>query len=346
MNNKRNHKPNTIKLRVAHIGAGRMGRRWVGALAKSNLVTLTTIVDHGSGEAQKLVAQVPGCRATTDIKSVLQDSAVDALIVSTPHRYLAEISNIALKSGKHVLCEKPGARTSAEIKRNIVLSKKMGLTYMIGYNHRFHDGFLKARSEYDKGTIGEVVFIRARYGFGGREGYNTEWRLNPKQSGGGHLIDQGVHMIDLALSYIGTPKTVQGVRSDTFWKKGAEDNAFVLLQGKQKQMASIHTSLTQWKPMHSFEIYGTKGYLEVQGLGMKYGNGEKLVIGIRSKDFSAPVKEKTIECNSVADDSLALELNEFVSAIKAKREPIPSPLDAYETLKVVESVYKNNTLKS
>lgn len=345
MNNKTTYKTNSNKLRIAHIGAGRMGRRWVGVLAQNKLVTLTTIVDHGSGEAQKLAAQITGCSATKNLKSVLQDQSINAVIVSTPHRNLSEISLSALKAGKHVLCEKPGALSSSQIKQNITLAKKMGLTYMIGYNHRFHDGFLKARNEYDKGTIGEVVFIRARYGFGGRTGYNTEWRLNPKQSGGGHLIDQGVHMIDLVLSYIGKPKTIEGVRSDTFWKKGAEDNAFVLLQGKQKQIASIHTSLTQWKPLHSFEIYGTKGYLEVQGLGMKYGAYEKLIIGKRSLDFSGEIKEKTIECNSVADDSLTLELKEFVTAIKTHREPNPSPLSAYETLKVVEAVYKKSKLK-
>jgi predicted dehydrogenase len=96
--------------------------------------------------------------------------------------------------------------------------------------------------------------------------------------------------------------------------------------------------------MHSFEIYGTKGYLEVRGLGMKYGDGEKLVIGKRSADFSTEVEEKIIECNSIADDSLTLELNEFISAIKTNRAPTPTPLSAYETLKVVEAVYKSNLL--
>ena len=344
MNTKRHTTRDSSKIRVAHIGAGRMGRRWVSVLSKSRIAQLTTIVDHGSGEAQKLAAPIPGCSATQDIESVLRDPSIDAVIVSTPHRNLSEISLAALTAHKHVLCEKPGALTSAEIKHNVDLAKKMKLTYMIGYNHRFHDGFLKARKEYEKGTIGEIIFIRARYGFGGRKGYNTEWRLNPAQSGGGHLIDQGVHMIDLVLSYIGKPQKIEGVRSDTFWKKGSEDNAFVLLQGGKKQTASIHTSLTQWKPMHSFEIYGSKGYLEVQGLGMKYGGSEKLIIGKRAQDFSGEVKEHIVECNSVADDSLVLELEEFVSAIKEKREPSPSPLEAYETLKVVETVYRKNKL--
>ncbi len=342
MSNMNTHSGKTSKLRIAHIGAGRMGKRWAHVLTENSKASLVAIVDHGSGEAEKLAAQISGCRATDNLESVIKDPTIDAVVISTPHRLLSQISEAALKNGKHVLCEKPGAITSEKIKKNITLAHQKKLVYMIGYNHRFHDGFLKARKEYDKGTIGEIVFIRAQYGFGGRAGYGSEWRLSPKQSGGGHLIDQGVHMIDLALSFIGIPKKVEGLRSDTFWKKGSEDNAFVLLQGKQKATASIHTSLTQWKPLHSFEIYGTHGYLHVQGLGKKYGGSEKLVIGKRSPDFSGEVKEKVIDCNSVADDSLVLELTEFISAIKEERLPSPSPREAYETLKVVERIYKDS----
>jgi len=215
---------------------------------------------------------------------------------------------------------------------------------MVGYNHRFHDAFIKARHLYQKGDIGKILFIRARYGFGGRIGYDKEWRLNKAISGGGHLIDQGVHMIDLAMSFIGEIRGVKGFTSDTFWKPGPEDNAFVLIQGRNKAIASIHVSLTQWKPLHNFEIYGTKGYLSIEGLGQKYGGGEKLVIGRRAVDFTGEVKEKVITCNPNADDSLTLELAEFVSAIRQGRQVVPSGEEAYETLKIVEKTYAANKL--
>ncbi len=332
------------KIRFALIGAGRMGTRWASVLSKCPAVSLVIIADTGSGKAKELSLQIPGCRATKYDQTAINNKDVDAILISTPHKDLAPITSDVLKAGKHVLCEKPGAIRAEDIKKNIALAKKMRLTYMVGYNHRFHDGFLKARQLYQKGAIGEIIFVRARYGFGGRIGYNKEWRLNKTISGGGHLIDQGVHMLDLALSFVGPARKVHGFTSDRFWKQGVEDNAFVLLQGKNKTTASIHVSLTQWKPLHNFEIYGTKGYLSVEGLGMKYGDGERLVVGTRPADFAGKVKERIILCNSVADDSLALELQEFVNAIKQDRQTNPEPQTAYETLKIVEEVYRTNKL--
>jgi len=334
----------TGKIHFALIGAGKMGTRWAFVISKCAETCLDVIINPKLENAENLAAQIPGCIATTDIEDIFRNKDIDAVLIATPHKNLSPITSSALKSGKHVLCEKPGAIKSGQIKKNIALARKRGLTYMVGYNHRFHDGFIKARRLYKKGAIGKIIFIRARYGFGGRLGYNKEWRLNKAISGGGHLIDQGVHMIDLAMSFIGKVKETRGLLGDTFWKPGVEDNAFVLLKGKNQTIASIHVSLTQWKSLHNFEIYGTQGYLSIEGLGMKYGNGEKLVVGKRSRDFIGKVKEKIIVCNPVADDSLALELVEFVSAIKQKRQPIPSGAEAYETLKIVEKIYANNKL--
>ena len=321
-----------------------MGQRWAFVLSKYGRGSLDVIVDTGSGKASSLAAQIPGCIATKDIEEVLANKQINAIIIATPHSDLSPITTAALKAGKHVLCEKPGAIKSADIKKNMILAEKKSLVYMIGYNHRFHDAFIKARYYYQKGDIGKILFIRARYGFGGRLGYDKEWRLNKAVSGGGHLIDQGVHMIDLAMSFIGEVRGTQGFMSDSFWKPGSEDNAFVLIQGRNKAIASIHVSLTQWEPLHNFEIYGTKGYLSIEGLGQKYGGGEKLVIGRRAADFTGEVKEKVITCNPIADDSLTLELAEFVSAIKKGRQTVPSPAEAYETLKIVEKIYRSNKL--
>ncbi len=328
-------------LRFAHIGAGRMAKRWIQVIQKNKNASLVAIVDAGSGKAAELAATIPGCKGTSDITEVLTDTSIDAIIVSTSHQYLSEVTNKALVAGKHVLCEKPGAIQAKDLQKTIELANKGKRTYMVGYNHRFHDGFLKARELFDKGSIGELIFIRASYGFGGRKGYDTEWRLNPEKSGGGHLIDQGVHMIDLCLSYIGEPTEIKGMMSDLFWKKGAEDNAFVLLKGEKNTIASIHTSLTQWDPMHRFEIYGTLGYLVIHGLGKKYGGGEKLLVGTRLDDYSGAT-EVVIECDRDADQSLTHELDEFISAISEAREVSPSPLAALKTLSVVETLYKNS----
>ena len=263
----------------------------------------------------------------------LNFEGVDAVVIAVPHKYLASITRKALEAGKHVLCEKPGAMKAEEIKKNMKLAKRKKLKYMVGYNYRFHDGFIKARKLFKRGVIGKLLFIRARHGFGGRKGYDKEWRLNKKISGGGHLHDQGVHMIDMAMSYMGKINKVQGMTADTYWKAGTEDNGFVLLKSKNV-IASIHSSVTQWKRLHSFEIYGTKGYVIIQGLGGRYGEEEHLILGKRTNDPDV-TRERWIDCDADANKSLKRELKEFISTK-------PSALNAYETLKIVEEVYEQN----
>ena len=314
-----------MKLHFALIGAGKHGSRWAGVIRK--YASLDAIVD-------------PKRKDTSLLEDVLKDKNIDAVLIATPHEYLASITLQALEAGKHVLCEKPGAIKAEHIWVLDILAKKKRLVYKIGYNYRFHDGFIKARKLYKKGVIGKLLFIRATHGFGGRKGYEKEWRID-KKAGGGHLRDQGVHLIDMAKSFMGKIDKVKGFRTDTYWGSGTEDNAFVLLKSGNV-IASIHSSLTQWDRKHTFEIYGTKGYLKVEGLGMRYGKPEKLIVGKRTKDPDV-VREKVIKCDPIADHSLELELKEFISAIR-NGKPTTSPQDAYETLKIVEEVYRKNKI--
>src|SRR3990167_6356995 len=304
-------------MRFALIGDGKHGKRWEGVLGD----LLVTVVDPKISHIK--------------LKDVLADKNIDAVLIATPHEDLAPITFMALKAGKHVLCEKPGAIKAKHIWNLNDFAERQGLTYMIGYNYRFHDGFIKARKLFDKGAIGDLLFIRASHGFGAKKGYEKEWRMS-KKTGGGHLRDQGVHLIDMAKSFMGKIDKVQGFRADTYWGSGTEDNAFVLLKSG-KVIASIHSSLTQWKRKHTFELYGTKGYLIVEGLGMRYGEPEKLIVGKRTKDPDV-VKETVIKCDPVADHSLELELKDFMSGSAS------NAMDAYETLKIVEEVYKANKI--
>lgn len=315
-------------IRFALVGYGKMGKRWEGVLGKH----LSIIVDPNKGQFSNLDEVLSG-----------YPFSIDAVLIATPHKYLAEISEKALKAGKHVLCEKPGAISSKQIKKNIKIAKKKGLVYKIGYNYRFHDAFIKTREMYEMGEIGDILFIRIAHGFGGRDGYEKEWRISKEFGGGGHLHDQGVHLIDMAKSFMGEIDGVEGFRSDAYWGSGTEDNAFVLLKGGS-QIASIHSSLTQWKRMHRFEIYGTKGYIQIDGLGQRYSlNGEVLTVGKRTKD--PDIIEETIrECDSVADHSLELELEEFISAVEKGTPLNPSAEESYETLKIVEDIYRKDRI--
>lgn len=329
----------TGKLSLALIGAGGMGKRWAHAMKHVQGVVVRAVVDVDSTRAKAFANNFKNCESLGDWRDILLRQDIDAVVVVTPHRFLAPISQSFLRRGKHVLSEKPGGVKSAEIKQAVALAKKHRVRYMVGFNHRFHSSFLLARKFIEQGKIGELMFIRARYGFGGRTGYQKEWRMHKKFSGGGELIDQGVHMIDMVRSFFGDITSVSGFAENLYWNAGVEDNAMLVLRNKKKQLASIHVSWSNWKPIHNFEIFGTKGYINIEGLGKKYGGTEKVILGKRNeKDPDHPTEREFI-CNPDADISLIKELQEFISAIKEKRNPVPSAVDGYEALKIVEKIY-------
>ncbi len=334
-----------MAINLGLIGAGGMGSKWARAVSGVRSVRLFVVADKDIAKAESLASIYKNCQAVSDWKAILKHPRISAVIIATPHKFLAPISRSAMLAKKHVLCEKPGGVNVEEIAAARAAAKKSGVRYMIGFNHRYHPGFLKAKDLVDRGRIGDILFVRARYGFGGRPGYDKEWRFNKRLSGGGELIDQGVHMIDLARWFLGGFSEAIGFTPNLFWKNksGLEDNGFVLLQTPAGKVATIHVSLTQWKWMHSFEIMGSAGYLIIEGLDTRYGGPERLIIGKRSFTPGQSPRERLIKFNQeTAEDSLKRELIEFVSAIKTRRQPLTTGTDAYEALKIVERIYAQN----
>jgi predicted dehydrogenase len=209
-----------------------------------------------------------------------------------------------------------------------------------GFNHRHHPGILQAREWYDNGVIGEISFIRCRYGIGGRPGYEKDWRMNPEISGGGQLMDQGMHVIDLCRWFLGDFNWIYGITATSFWDiSPLEDNAFVMLHTEKGQTAQFHVSWTEWKNLFSFEIFGKNGYIKVEGLGGSYGN-ERVTLGKRA--LFEPFREETVEFRG-EDKSWLAEWREFASAIKDDREPMGNGDDGLEALRIVQAVYDSST---
>lgn len=331
------------KINIALVGAGGIGKRWVKALNNVEKVNLTIIVDKDTKRAEEVSREYKkgNCEIFENYKQVVDRENIDAVIIATPHKFLASISEDFLSNHKHVLSEKPCGVSTEEIKKLANLSKENDLRYMAGFNHRFHEGFILARKLFEEGKIGDIQFIRANYGFGGRKEIQNEWRFDKDMAGGGELIDQGIHMIDMVRSFVGEIKEVKGFAENLYWKGEVDDNAFVLLKSEDGQVASIHVSWSNWKPTHTFEIFGTNGYMIVSGLGRKYGDGERVILGIRDNEYSWEPKEEIFECNPEADMSLAREVEEFVEAIYEKREPVPNVYDAVKAMDIVEKVYNN-----
>lgn len=324
-------------MKVGLVGAGLQGLRRARALRAFDDTSLAIVADVNREKAETLAKEM-GCQATTNWKEVVGKQHIDAVLICTPPNLHAAIATEAIKSGKHVLCEKPLGRNSQEAKEILEAARRYGVKLKCGLNHRHHPGIQQARKWFDEGVIGEPIFMRCRYGIGGRPGYEKEWRMKREISGGGQLMDQGIHVLDLARWFLGDFVEASGFLQTAFWDIAPlEDNAFALLKTERGKVASIHVSWTQWKNIFSFEIFGMDGYIVVEGLGGSYGR-EKATLGKR--DFSKPFSEETIEFRG-EDRSWHEEWKEFTNAIKENREPAGNGQDCVQTLKLVETIYKS-----
>jgi predicted dehydrogenase len=252
---------------------------------------------------------------------------------------LAAIAAGAAAAGKHVLIEKPAGRCGAELAAVREAAAKTGALVRIGFNHRYHRAFRKAREIFDSGALGEMMFIRGRYGHGGRPGYDKEWRAAPEKSGGGELVDQGMHLVDLARWFLGDFTEVKGFTGTYFWEMPVEDNAFLLLRTPSGQVASLHATWTEWKNLFSFEIYGRNAKLEISGLGGSYGM-ERLAFYRMLPHMGPP--ETTIWEYPMADDSWQEEVAEFIADIRLNRRPTPGLADAEAAWVIVETIYRES----
>ena len=358
-------------MKVGLVGCGLIGKRRADVVRQSPGDELVIVADVDEGRATSLAREM-GCLATTHWQDVVARDDVDAVIVSTTNNWLAPISIAALQSGKHVLCEKPPGRNPEEARQMMQAARANGRKLKIGCNHRHHPGVWRAKELFDRGNVGEPLFIRCRYGHGGRPGYDEEWRADPEIAGGGELLDQGIHAIDLFRWFLGDFTEAFGFIATYVWRRGktedgkgkmeggtgnpssilhppisnlqspisnlVEDNAFAFFRTAKGQVASLHASCTQWKNLFSFELFGQDGYLIVEGLGSSYG-AERLEVGRRKTEGGSPEIE-VFEFPG-PDLSWQAEWQEFTSAIHEGREPLANGYDGWQAMKMVYAVYES-----
>jgi predicted dehydrogenase len=261
------------------------------------------------------------------------------VIVATLHDCLAEIALGAIAAGKHVLVEKPAARYADELVPLLAAAERTGVKVHVGFNHRYHRSLRKAKSIVEAGELGELMFLRARYGHGGRVGYDQEWRADPKISGGGELIDQGPHVIDLSRWFLGEFSVVEGFAHTYYWNMPVDDNAFLMLRTPRQQVAHLHVSCTEWKNTFSLEIYGKLGKLDLSGLGGSYGV-ERVTHYKMSPEMGPP--ETLAWEYPMADDSWQVELAEFYQDIATDRQPAAGLRDAMASLDIIQRIYSQS----
>lgn len=321
-------------MNIAIVGCGFIGQKRARALAGCRLVATA---DVDLARARDLAGSVPGAVATDDWRQVVARPDVDIVIVATTNNVLAEITLAAVRVGKHVLVEKPAARRAGELDPVIAAVRETRARVHVGFNHRYHPALRKARELFEAGALGEVMFLRGRYGHGGRIGYEKEWRANPELSGGGELLDQGVHLIDLARWFLGDFVEVDGFAHTYYWNMPVDDNGFLLLKTTDCRVAFLHVSCTEWKNLFSLEIYGRQAKLHAEGLGGSYGL-ERLAYYRMLPEMGPP--ETTVWEYPMGDTSWEVEFAEFVDDIRLGREPAASLQDAQAALRIVERVYE------
>jgi predicted dehydrogenase len=325
-------------MRWGIIGCGLIGQKRATALRALGH-TVASVADS-VGKRAEVVAADYGANAIADWKVLAAQADLDAVVVATSPDWLSPIAVACLEQGKHVLVEKPAGRTLAEVRAIADVAQREGHLVKVGYNHRFHPAMRKAHAIVQAGDLGPLMFIRGRYGHGGRLGYQQEWRFRPEISGGGELIDQGSHLIDLAHWFLGDFTELKSMLRNYYWKASVEDNCFLTLSTAKGQVAWLHATWTEWKNTFSFEISGRDGKLEISGLGGSYG--VETLSHYRMLPQMGPPETTRWEW-PFPDKSWDIEVAEFVAAIAEGRRPVGDIEDALVTMSIIDRIYRETT---
>lgn len=302
------------KINTGIIGYGKVGkirRKIIDNHPQMKLIAINDKVKPHDDEIN--------CNFYKNYKDLLNQD-LDAVFICTPNKFTPTITLDALNKKKHVFCEKPPGRTDDDVKKIIAAEKKNPeLKLKFGFNHRYHDGIIEAKSIVDSGRLGPILWLRGIYGKSGGLGFEKQWRSKKDIAGGGILLDQGIHMLDLFRYFCGDFEEVKSFVNNLYWNIDVEDNVFAIFRNKKNQTAMIHSSSTQWKHMFRFEIFMEKGYVIVTGIlssTMSYGQENLITAKRQFEDESyrpGNPREEIIYFGE--DNSWTHEVNEFANCI-------------------------------
>jgi 1,5-anhydro-D-fructose reductase (1,5-anhydro-D-mannitol-forming) len=324
--------------KIGIIGYGKMGRIRHEAMDELGNCEVIAISEPTIGNDYK------GIQNLTH-QEIINHPAIDSIIICTPNYLNKPLAISALKAGKHVFCEKPPAFTEADIKeiREVEKAAK-GIKLMYGFNHRHHDSIIQMKELIDSDEYGKVIWMRGRYGKSVTADYYNEWRSKKEIAGGGILLDQGIHMLDLFLYLGGNFNKVKAEVSNLYWQMDTEDNAFVILKNTKTGMAaSLHSTMTQWRHLFSLEIFLEKGYMVLNGMitsSMSYGEEVLSVAKSRSAAPAATWHDEERTTYSL-NNSWRYEMEHFFKAIdNDKPITIGNSKDAQKLMRIIDKCYK------
>jgi predicted dehydrogenase len=323
-------------LKIGIVGLGKMG----GIRAKTVRESDDTILISGT-DPNPPAKGFEDLQILPDFQAVI-NSDVDAVFVCTPNRFIPEVVTAALDAGKHVFCEKPPGRNMEDIEQIMKAEKRNpDLILKVGFNHRYHFGIMEAKKIIESNKYGRILWVRGIYGKARLFDNPNEWRHNPEMSGGGILLDQGIHMLDLFRHFCGEFSEIKSMCTTAFWDIDLEDNAFALLRTDNGIIAQLHSSFTLWKHRFTLEIFMEDGYVIVDGMpsGTRSYRDEWIIQSRKHTGYAiGNPREVTIFCNT--DPSWELELAEFVKCIRTGCSvQHGTTKDAYETMRLVFGIY-------
>lgn len=321
--------------KVGIIGYGKMGQIRHQVISAFEDVQVQSIYDPEKVDTEIEKAQ--------NSDQIIENPEIDAVFTCTPNYLNKPLTIQSLKAGKHVFCEKPPGFTAKDIEEIRAVEKESGKVLMYGFNHRHHASIKYMKKLVDDKEFGKILWMRGRYGKSVDETFYDNWRAKKELAGGGILIDQGIHMLDLLLHLGGNFDNVHASVSNLYWNLNVEDNVFATLENTKTGLAaSLHSTMTQWRHLVSLEVFLEKGYLVLNGLKTSSNAYGEEILTIAKNRSTAPVAtwkdEKNITYHT--DESWESELTEFFSAIKSNREvKLGNSSDALKLMKIIDKIY-------
>ena len=323
---------------AAVVGCGLIGRKRAIALEARDVPVLL-VHDTNVDAAEDLAASLPSAKVVPTLDELLDDDRCDLVIVATTHAALVPVALAAVRAGKHVLVEKPGGHHLSEIEELAAAARTAGRRVRVGFNHRFHPALRKAHELVVAGAYGPVLHLRGRYGHGGRIGYEREWRADRARSGGGELLDQGIHLIDLTRFLVGEVNLAFCELRTEYWPIEVEDNAYVALRADQGAFAWLHASWSEWKNLFSLEISMRTAKIEITGMGGSYGI-ERLTLHEMKPEMGPP--DTTSWEWPLEDESWHDEIDDVLAALAGEPTIGASLDDCVAAFAIVDQAYRRS----
>lgn len=330
------------------IGAGTIGQLRAQSIKTNPDTELLGVADPAVPSAERAVIG-SGAKATADWRAVLDLPGLEAVIVSSPIQFHEEAVIAALKAGKHVLCEKPLSNTVESCRRMLEAARASGRTLATGFNHRYYPSMKFLKQAVDDGRIGTVDHVRIFGGHDGLHNFRADWQYKAPVSGGGAMMDVGIHMTDLARFVLGDVAEVYGVSSNRIWQvPGSEDNALAIFKSPSGIAAVYHATWTEWKGYRFFvEVYGDRGmvrgyYAPMNNLLITQDKPGGQRRKIRKLYPEIMLREKLKSWTSTALISFEEELVDFLRMTRGEKTSLADGVAGFRAVEMANAVYESS----